>query len=367
MKLSTYTITGPDYPEPGSCIVYNTLTESMVVINQELKDMLDRLDHPTDLTDKAREYLNMLIELGIVVEDFIDEKNLVTHTFDRAKHQKDTVSIMVCSTYFCNFKCVYCLEESIKEQEIYMTDETAEATLNWICDFVEGLRPRNLSLRFYGGEPLLNVPMMETVSKALFEYCEQKGLNFVVGITTNGALLTENVVDRLTPYGLRYVKITLDGDREAHDKKRPYLSGKGSFDRIIKNIRAVSDKVIVNIGGNCDDENQEAIHRLLDFMKETGLGEKIHAFEFKPIMDTLDRRDAQRAAEETARQHAPLPGGLIPIDVPVLAGDGGGCGSQAKAGSHSISEGLLPEAYVEMKRAIVSRGFRTTPGLGQVA
>ncbi len=236
MKLSTYTITVPDYPEPGSYLVYNALTESMVVINQELKDTLDCLDHPTDLTAEAREFLTTLIKLGIVVEDFIDEKKLVTHMFDRGKHRTENLSIMICPTYYCNFKCVYCCEETVKEQEIYMTDETAGAALDWVKTLVEALRPRTLSVRFYGGEPLLNVPMMETVSKALFEYAHEKDIRFVVGITTNGALLTEKVVDRLTPYGLRYVKITLDGDKEAHDKKRPYLSGKGSFDRIIKNI-----------------------------------------------------------------------------------------------------------------------------------
>jgi uncharacterized protein len=158
------------------------------------------------------------------------------------------------------------------------------------------------------------------------------------------------------------VKITLDGDKEAHDAKRPYLSGKGTFDRIIKNIRAVSDKVMINIGGNFDDENEEAIHRLLDFMKETGLGEKIHSFEFKPIMDTLDRREAQRKAEEK------IPDGLISIDLPVYSEPSDmGCGSHTKIGSHSMSEGHLPEAYVSMKQAIIDHGYRTTPGLGQVS
>ncbi|MBI4553247.1 MAG: SPASM domain-containing protein, partial [Candidatus Latescibacteria bacterium] len=301
----------------------------------------------------------------------VDERKLVVHTFERMKHNPDNLSIMVCPTYYCNFKCVYCVEETVKEQDIYMNDEVAHATIAWIKSYTESTRPKNLSLRFYGGEPLLNVPMMEFVSKEMFEYARSKGLKFVIGITTNGALLTEAVVDKLVPYGLKYVKITLDGDKEAHDKKRPYLSGKGTFDRIIKNIKAVSDKIMINIGGNFDEENADAMLRLLAFMKETGIGDKIGTFDFKPIMDTIDRRDAERTAEQAVKQAATLeslPDGMIPIDIPVLNDSMmPGCGSHSKAGSHSMSEGNIPEAYVTMKRAIAAHGFRTPPGIGQVA
>lgn len=369
MKLSTYTITLPDYPDPGSFLVYNTLTESMVVINQELKDMLDGLEDGLPLTPDAQENLDTLSELGIVIDDHIDEHKLLTHTFEKNKHRSDTLSIMVCPTYFCNFKCVYCVEETIKEQEIYMDEPTAESTLKWIKAYADMVRPKNFGLRFYGGEPLLHVPMMEKLSKELHAFAQERGLNFIVGITTNGALLTEDVVDRLTPYGLKVVKITLDGDKEMHDKKRPYLSGKGTFDRIIKNIKAVSDKVIVNIGGNFDDENEQSVHQLLDFMKESGLGEKIHSFDFKPIMDTIDNRKAQWAEEEAAKQaQEELPDGMIPLDVPILEGDAAmGCGSHKKLGAHSMSEDHLPEAFVAMKKAIRGHGFETPPGVGQVA
>ena len=59
-----------------------------------------------------------------------------------------------------------------------------------------------------------------------------------VNIITNGLLLTPEVVDRLLPFGLNGVKITLDGDRDTHNRMRPLRGGQGTFDRIIENIRA---------------------------------------------------------------------------------------------------------------------------------
>ena len=51
------------------------------------------------------------------------------------------------------------------------------------------------------------------------------------------------VVDRLLPFGLSGVKITLDGDRDTHNRMRPLRGGQGTFDRIIENIRRVAGQV----------------------------------------------------------------------------------------------------------------------------
>ena len=44
----------------------------------------------------------------------------------------------------------------------------------------------------------------------------------------------------MLPLGLTGVKVTLDGDRETHDRMRPLRGGQGTFDRIIENIRRVA-------------------------------------------------------------------------------------------------------------------------------
>ena len=83
----------------------------------------------------------------------------------------------------------------------------------------------------------------------------------IVNIITNGLLLTREVVDRLTPYGLNGVKITLDGDRATHDRMRPLRGGQGTFDRIVANIRQVAHKPRLAIGGNFDMRAPTAIRR----------------------------------------------------------------------------------------------------------
>ena len=64
-----------------------------------------------------------------------------------------------------------------------------------------------------------------------------------VNVITNGLLLTPEVVDRLAPFGLNGVKITLDGDHDTHNRMRPLRGGQGTFDKIIENVRACRREV----------------------------------------------------------------------------------------------------------------------------
>jgi uncharacterized protein len=54
-------------------------------------------------------------------------------------------------------------------------------------------------------------------------------------ITTNGTLLTEADADFFEAHGFA-VTVSLDGPRATHDALRPYKSGAGSFERILRNL-----------------------------------------------------------------------------------------------------------------------------------
>ena len=79
----------------------------------------------------------------------------------------------------------------------------------------------------------------------------------------------------MVPLGLTGVKVTLDGDRDTHDRMRPLRGGQGTFDRIIENIRRVAPLVPVTIGGNFDVETAGRYPALLDFLKAQEFAERI--------------------------------------------------------------------------------------------
>src|SRR5262249_11946477 len=103
-------------------------------------------------------------------------------------------------------------------------------------------------------------------------------------IITNGLLLTTDVVDQMLPFGLKGVKITLDGDRDTHNRMRPLRGGQGTFDRIVENIRQVASRVPIAIGGNFDATSAGSYPALLDSLREQEFASRLSKVNFKPVI-----------------------------------------------------------------------------------
>ena len=68
-----------------------------------------------------------------------------------------------------------------------------------------------------------------------------------------------------------------------HNHYRPFTSGKGSFDTLIKNIKETWDLVEIHLGGNYDQSSVGSFVKLLDILEAEGLTpEKIASVKFDP-------------------------------------------------------------------------------------
>lgn len=63
-----------------------------------------------------------------------------------------------------------------------------------------------------------------------------RGGAFSWRLTTNGVHLDRPFIEAMNRTGEGTVKVTLDGDRETHDRARVHRGGKGSFDVIFDNL-----------------------------------------------------------------------------------------------------------------------------------
>ena len=167
-----------------------------------------------------------------------------------------------------------------------MSPETAVRVAEWFERELDRVRPEKFVLTFFGGEPLLNLPVMYMLAERASHAARARGLQLYVNIITNGLLLTPDVVDRMLPFGLNGVKITLDGDRDTHNRMRPLRGGQGTFDRIVENIRQVAGRCRIAIGGNFDASSVGSYPALLEYLKAQDFGDKLVKVNFKPIVRT---------------------------------------------------------------------------------
>jgi uncharacterized protein len=136
----------------------------------------------------------------------------------------------------CNLGCTYCYAQQ-GEFGSAAKNMPLETALRAVDLLVNGAaRGARLNLAFLGGEPLVNRPVLQAATFRARELAQDRGVSITFSITTNGTLLTEADADFFETHGFA-VTISLDGPRETHNALRPYKSGAGSFDSIIRRIQ----------------------------------------------------------------------------------------------------------------------------------
>jgi uncharacterized protein len=155
MRLSLNTIFVDDFPKEGQCIVYQTRTQAQVVVDRELKNILDELPTPPQ-KEEAREALLQLEKMGLVIDNGADEKQILEEWFEALKGDRSELKATILTTYDCNFACPYCVEEGVKAP-VSMDRQTALQTVEYLRKQLETHSPEKLFVTFYGGEPLMNM------------------------------------------------------------------------------------------------------------------------------------------------------------------------------------------------------------------
>ena len=345
-------------PESNEVFLMNTFSDAQLLVSPDVAGLLDRIKDGRTFGAEEQETIETLVENGFIVNDREEEQQALHKYFTAMREDTDQLRVTVLTTLQCNFACDYCFQGDHGDYNKFaakMTMEQAEGVAQWIETRLDEVRPKKFVMAFFGGEPLLNLPVMYHLAERCHTMCEQRGIPQLVNVITNGLLLTRDVVERLVPYGLNGVKITLDGDRDTHDRMRPLRGRQGTFDRIIENVRQVADLIPITIGGNFDESSVDSYPHLLDFLKEQEFADKIAKINFKPII-----------------KGATTPKGIIPLAV--VSADGrplnGTCMTSAGAGKLPGVGGSMCDSchFVDEKMAYLRdetrrRGFPTPDGV----
>ena len=341
----------------------NTFTDAQLVVSSDVAGLLDRVNAGpgAGLSDEELTALATLSEHGFVVSSRAEERARLESYFREVKEGNDELRVTVLTTLQCNFACGYCFQGDHGDYNKFaekMTLETAAQLAGWIEDRMDTTRTRRFVLMFFGGEPLLNLPVMYYLAERLWESARARGITMVTNIITNGLLLTPEVVDRLVPYGLNAVKITLDGDRDTHNRMRPLRGGQGTFDRIVANIRRIAGRCQITIGGNFDETSVDSYPDLIRFLAAQDFAPHISRVNFKPVIR------ARAAAPTNAGGRKFI--GLTPVGEPGTKPLNGTC--MTSAGMSATSGACDSCHFLDDKLAFLrdetrNAGFRTSDGV----
>jgi uncharacterized protein len=140
----------------------------------------------------------------------------------------------------CNLRCRYCytgLQVNDHPSEL-MSLEVARRAIDLL---IEILNPgHSPGLLFFGGEPLLNLPVMKFCVDYLRKRSNELGVAPRYGITTNGVLLDEETGRYLKENRIT-VTLSMDGPAEIHDRNRIFPDGTGSHAATLRALRLLQE------------------------------------------------------------------------------------------------------------------------------
>lgn len=133
----------------------------------------------------------------------------------------------------CNLRCDYCW---IPKRPEYMPWEVAKRAIEFL--FEESRDAQDLEITLFGGEPLLAWDVLVQSVEHAEHLATAAGQRVHWAVTTNGTLLNEERVRFAAQHGINYL-LSIDGDRDSHDRHRRTADGHGSFDLVVANIPAL--------------------------------------------------------------------------------------------------------------------------------
>jgi len=365
MQSSMFNLRVP-LPARNEVFLMNTLTDAQMVVSTDVAALLDRIGlgeggahvGASELNREECDAVELLHENGFLVSNRETERKALADYFTAVKSGTSELNVTVLTTLQCNFACDYCFQGDHGDYNKFadkMTLEMAARVGNWTEQELDRVRPERLVLTFFGGEPLLNLPVMYYLAERLADATRVRDVRIMINVITNGLLLTEEVVDRLNPCGLNGIKVTLDGDHDTHNRMRPLRGGQGTFDRIIENVRRVADRCHISIGGNFDESSVDSYPALLDFLQQQEFADKLVKVKFKPIVRNPE-------PEKPKGMLALTPVGANGQPIKPL---GGTCMTAAGSGGASACDTceFLDEKMVFLREETKRHGFKPGDGV----
>lgn len=225
----------------GNYYVYDRHTNSVIVITreefEELKNVQQGLLQPEESGVIAKYQAQGLFQPNVVREIWHPQTDILEH-----HAQKRLQQLILQVTQQCNLRCEYCAYSGIYEGNRThsgkrMSFETAKKAIDFFFD--HSVENPDITIGFYGGEPLLEFELIEKCVAYAKTKSEGKRVQF--SMTTNGTLLTGKRADFVAKHHFG-IGISLDGSKEEHDACRKFPDGTGSFDIVMQHVKELSER-----------------------------------------------------------------------------------------------------------------------------
>jgi uncharacterized protein len=170
----------------------------------------------------------------------------------------------------CNLRCTYCYtgRKFHRPMPLSMAQRAIEFGL-------EEADRGFLLLSFFGGEPMLEIELMEQALDYARRRAEECDKRLFPAVATNGTLLDKRRLELLKRHEFQ-VQVSLDGCASAQDATRRFRNGRSSYQRIETNLkRLMAEGFDIRVVAVIDPANTDFLGESFDSLMEMGV-RRIH-------------------------------------------------------------------------------------------
>lgn len=203
-------------------------------------------------------------------------------------------SYIVKVTGSCNLACPYCYYFGATPRV-----PGSQLDLNLVSKLIEeaSQRAETVELIWHGGEPLVaGVDLFRRIIAHQANVSVKVGTRFRNLVQTNGTLLNDEWLQLFLEADFG-IGVSLDGPAWLHNLTRPYLSGRGSFERAVRGVRLLQESSIpfsvLSVVGKPSLGHADEI---FDFF----LDSQIKRFDFLPMVEVKGGQENRHAIAENS-------------------------------------------------------------------
>lgn len=229
MKVSLYTFL---FDDNNKYYVYNSLTNALLELQDDLYYKLvdaENNNSEVDLLGEEQDTVDYLKFNRVITDNDTDEFLIYKSNILAQRAEKDFMHLTLSPTMECCFKCHYCFE-TVKTAG-KMTAEVMDNIIKHISNYKD---LKSLKITWFGGEPLLAVNEMVLFYSKLEPLL--KSLNYSSNIITTGYHISEKIIGVLKQIKVTSMQITLDGNKESHNKIKFLEECDDCFSKVLDNI-----------------------------------------------------------------------------------------------------------------------------------
>ncbi len=205
---------------------------------------------------------------SLYVDDKIDEKMSVRQERDSyINADKDYIRFTILPTLKCNANCNFCFENTHSRK--HMSNEDVKQTISFIQ--LEAIKYKKLRIHWFGGEPMVALPIIYRITKELYKFCKCNGISYKACMGTNLSLINDdNYKSVIEDLYIDTIEFAFDGYGDQHNNVKTYNNT--NFDSFNHNLHMLDvllkDGIAVSVRFNSNKSNYPNLLKLSEILCE---------------------------------------------------------------------------------------------------